>query len=266
MDNHSIPYARAFDQEAASYDQMFSHTVGGRLQRERVWQYLETVVRPGMRVLELGCGSGEDTRWFAEHGCDVTALDVSPEMVKVARQKCAEYRHVTVRQFDVTHLSLLQGRYDLIFSNFGVMNCLAPTEFVQHLTATPKLLTSTGSILHVLMPDRCWMESLYFLIKRDWSRVFRRRRRQVAVVGAVSIPVWYYSPSVVRAANEALKVRAVLPIGVVLPPSYLASLVERRPRLASTLAWVEHLLAKSSAFARYSDHYLVHLEHAAPAP
>jgi SAM-dependent methyltransferase len=41
----------------------------------------------GRRVLEAGCGPGALTAWLADHGADVTALDVSPEMVRLARER-----------------------------------------------------------------------------------------------------------------------------------------------------------------------------------
>lgn len=40
----------------------------------------------GSRVLDFGCGSGRDTRWFKEHGFVVTATDGSPELAAIAEQ------------------------------------------------------------------------------------------------------------------------------------------------------------------------------------
>lgn len=39
----------------------------------------------GRRVLELGCRAGPLTAWLVEHGAQVTACDVSPAMVELAR-------------------------------------------------------------------------------------------------------------------------------------------------------------------------------------
>ncbi len=40
----------------------------------------------GRRVLEAGCGAGPLTTWLVDHGAAVTAFDVSPEMVALARK------------------------------------------------------------------------------------------------------------------------------------------------------------------------------------
>jgi ubiquinone/menaquinone biosynthesis C-methylase UbiE len=44
----------------------------------------------GKRVLEVGCGAGPLTEWLVDHGADVTAADVSPEMVRLARERVGE--------------------------------------------------------------------------------------------------------------------------------------------------------------------------------
>lgn len=42
---------------------------------------------PGMRVLELGCGTGEFTEDLARTGASVAAIDVSPELLATARAR-----------------------------------------------------------------------------------------------------------------------------------------------------------------------------------
>ena len=44
----------------------------------------------GKQVLDLGCGEGSNTRRFAQRGGIMTGIDLSPEMIKRARQKEAE--------------------------------------------------------------------------------------------------------------------------------------------------------------------------------
>ncbi len=40
----------------------------------------------GRRVVDLGCGTGASVRWFANHGYNITGIDLSPSMLRVAQQ------------------------------------------------------------------------------------------------------------------------------------------------------------------------------------
>jgi ubiquinone/menaquinone biosynthesis C-methylase UbiE len=40
----------------------------------------------GRRAVDLGCGTGASVRWFANHGYNITGIDVSPAMLAVAQQ------------------------------------------------------------------------------------------------------------------------------------------------------------------------------------
>ena len=42
-----------------------------------------------MTVLELGCGAGYFTQELARSGADVVAIDVSPELLEIARSNCS---------------------------------------------------------------------------------------------------------------------------------------------------------------------------------
>ena len=43
----------------------------------------------GLNVLDAGCGSGAQCEWLLSQGADCVGLDLSPEMVKEARRRCA---------------------------------------------------------------------------------------------------------------------------------------------------------------------------------
>ena len=49
----------------------------------------EHITNPG-KALEIGCGTGTNAIWLAQHGFDVTGLDLSQTAVKRAKAKCAE--------------------------------------------------------------------------------------------------------------------------------------------------------------------------------
>jgi trans-aconitate 2-methyltransferase len=71
-------------------------------------------VRPGMRVVDLGCGTGELTRHLADSlpGSDVLGLDSSPQML----ERTQEYTRSGLR-FELGNQTELAGKWDLIISN-----------------------------------------------------------------------------------------------------------------------------------------------------
>lgn len=44
----------------------------------------------GRRVLDVGCGAGPLTAWMADHGAEVTGMDVSPAMLQLAKDRIAD--------------------------------------------------------------------------------------------------------------------------------------------------------------------------------
>ncbi len=71
-------------------------------------------VRPNLRVIDLGCGSGELSRQLAERlpHSRVTGLDTSPHMLEKAASLSTS--NLTFQQGDQAALT---GQWDLIFSN-----------------------------------------------------------------------------------------------------------------------------------------------------
>ena len=61
----------------------------GRLRWARRVKMLSSHLKPGMTVLELGCGAGYFTPELARSGADIVASDVSPELLEIARANCS---------------------------------------------------------------------------------------------------------------------------------------------------------------------------------
>src|SRR5690242_19353135 len=66
------------------------------------------------RVLEIGCGTGRATQWFAEHGYDVTAVELGPALADVARRNLAAYPNVTVHTAAFEEWTLPRERFDVV--------------------------------------------------------------------------------------------------------------------------------------------------------
>src|SRR5262249_41518479 len=125
--------ACAFDEMASTYDEAFTDTVVGRALRGIVWSRFEPVFRASRRILELGCGTGEDAVRLARNGVSVVATDASSQMSQVARRKaldtaCAgqiEFRCLPMEE--IGSLPEVEP-FDGVLSNFGAVNCVQNLE------------------------------------------------------------------------------------------------------------------------------------------
>jgi 2-polyprenyl-3-methyl-5-hydroxy-6-metoxy-1,4-benzoquinol methylase len=68
--------------------------------------------RPGLKILDIGCGSGKYVVECAKAGADVTGIDISPEMIKLAKKFCEENQvNVSLHVGDATRR--MQNSYDI---------------------------------------------------------------------------------------------------------------------------------------------------------
>jgi ubiquinone/menaquinone biosynthesis C-methylase UbiE len=67
-------------------------------------------------ALEIGCGKGEFSRRLAERSDRVLALDLSPEMIRIACERSAQLRNIEFQLADVMQLELPSEAFDCIAS------------------------------------------------------------------------------------------------------------------------------------------------------
>ncbi len=79
-------------------------------------------------ILELNAGTGADAAYFVQHGYRVHATDIASGMLSAIRNKIRMSNYAgrfTAQQLSFTELGQVSGSpYDLIFSNFGGLNCI----------------------------------------------------------------------------------------------------------------------------------------------
>ena len=78
--------------------------------------------RPGQRVLDVACGSGNVAVIAARRYCEVTGIDYVPDLLARARQRAAaDGVVVDFREGDAQALPVADGSFDVVLSVFGVM-------------------------------------------------------------------------------------------------------------------------------------------------
>jgi trans-aconitate 2-methyltransferase len=103
-------------------------------------------VRENLRVIDLGCGTGELTRQLADHlpASEVVGIDNSPEMLERAQAHARPGL-----RFEQASIESVSGEWDLVFSH-------AALQWVdEHDTLVPRLLSllSQGGQIAVQMPS-----------------------------------------------------------------------------------------------------------------
>jgi ubiquinone/menaquinone biosynthesis C-methylase UbiE len=258
-----------FDHIASTYDASFTRTPIGQLQRKQVWKYLEKITPQlnGLDILELNCGTGEDAVLFSEKGFNIVATDVSEEMLKVTQEKVRQYsmqnkvssQYLDLDSFDDT---LFEKKFDLVFSNFGGINCINPESLKKLFDKIPSILAPGGRFVAVIMPKFCLWESIYFIGKLQFKNAFRRWTSVGVDAGlqGAQIKTWYYRPSQIRSWANKFSFVSIKPIGFALPPSYLQQFFSKHKRFLWRLNKLEKKLNGWSSVSGMSDHYMIDLK------
>lgn len=251
-----------FDIAAESYDNDFTNSPIGRMQRNRVWKYLDEqlINKEELNILELNCGTGEDAIRLAKRGNKVLATDISEAMLKSARSKEGS-NHVKFLSLDINEIEnhSFPTDFDLVFSNFGGLNCLETSTVSKLGRIVSKVLRDNGKFIAVIMPNRCIWESFYFTLKGDLKNAFRRNKEfAIANVSGESVKTYYYSPSGFSALlGDYFRKEILKPIGFFIPPSYLESFFIKHPRMLNILNWLDRWFAVFPWQASFSDHYYI---------
>lgn len=156
-----------FDELAPLYAELWSESPEGRRQRDEFWRETDGLFAAGSRVLDLGCGPGDDALHLMEQGVEVLGIDNSEAMVAVARE-----RGVAAEWTAIEDLGAIVGPFDGAISNFGALNCVEDLDDAARELAP--LIRPGGALAICVMGRFSWKETLRYLIRLDFGRAVRR--------------------------------------------------------------------------------------------
>jgi SAM-dependent methyltransferase len=84
----------------------------------------------GARVLDIGCGAGRNSRWFAEQGATVDGIDLAAPLLEHVRPTMPE--SVTLTALNVLHDPLPAGQFDVVYDS-GCFHHIAPHRRITYL-------------------------------------------------------------------------------------------------------------------------------------
>jgi SAM-dependent methyltransferase len=98
-------------------------------------------VKPGMQVLDLGCGDGTTAVPSAKAGATVLGVDIARNLVEAGNRRAKEagLANLSFQQGDACNLSSLEnGSFDLVVSIFGAMFAPKPFDVAKEMVRVTK--------------------------------------------------------------------------------------------------------------------------------
>ena len=170
-------------------------------------------LRPGMKVLEIGCGTGNFTELFLSSGCNIIAVDISPDLLSKAENRglpASQVRFMAMRFEDAESM----GPFDAIIGSSVLHHLEVPVA----LSKIFDILRSGGRISFAepnLLNPQVYMERKFSHWKRfsyvspdETAFVRKRLQRLLDSVGFVDIritPFDWLHPSTPRFLIPLLK-------------------------------------------------------------
>jgi SAM-dependent methyltransferase len=99
---------------------------------------LKKVPRQCEKALEIGCGTGAFTRLLSKRARSVVAVDLSPQMIRLARSRSVGYQNIEYVLGDITRLSLPEASYD----------CIVTIAALHHLPLEATLVKIRNTLRH----------------------------------------------------------------------------------------------------------------------
>lgn len=130
-----------FENIAADYDKMNEIMTLG-LNRKIKRQVIKNVpIKPGMRILDVCCGTGDFSVFIADYfkdSCKITGIDFSQNMLNIAKQKADKFNNVEFIEGDALKLPFDDGEFDACFIGYGLRNLVDLESGIQQMKRVTK--------------------------------------------------------------------------------------------------------------------------------
>ncbi|HZV13515.1 MAG TPA: class I SAM-dependent methyltransferase [Candidatus Kapabacteria bacterium] len=162
--------------------------------RDLLWSCYLSYYKAGDHVLDVGCGTGIDSIFLAEQGINVTAIDISSEMIAQLKKSATSLnvgKMIDAKILDITQLPfLLPMQFDGIISAFAGLN-MVPDLFSFADNAATLLKPGGHMILHMLNQKPAWQRLRTFL-KGKFREAMNPPYQKNVLIGETSVAHFLY--------------------------------------------------------------------------
>jgi ubiquinone/menaquinone biosynthesis C-methylase UbiE len=113
------PIKKAYDKVAENYGQAFYYELYSKHLDVKLLDLFCERVNPNMPVCEIGCGPGEISTYLKYKGLNMVGIDISEEMIRVAKQLNP---HIEYRVGDVFKLDISDNYFSGLLAPFLFVN------------------------------------------------------------------------------------------------------------------------------------------------
>lgn len=241
--------ASYYDDDARDFEQRYE--VNPVLQRIRGAFREITEREPFTQALEIGCGPGFDVEYFAARYPDrqVSAIDVSPGMIELAKKRCVAAGltnvHFGVGSVEDIPAQFPDTRFDLIFVYFGGLNTVFD---LRKAAEDLRRVCTPDARLVLTFVNRYYLTEIpLWLLMRRFDKAFERiTNRWRGYSDHRKIPSRPYSAGDIRRAfgpDFALGYRRGF--SLLYPAWYRSHLLPKLGGTAEKLWRLDNLLAKT---------------------
>jgi SAM-dependent methyltransferase len=262
--------ASAFDQVAPHYDAQYgpqSNLVMSWMRGESIALLMETFP-PKSRLMEIGCGTGEEALHLARAGHKVLATDISPMMVVKTAEKVRTaglHGRITCLAIPGGHLDALKPSpaFDGAYASFGSLNC--EPDLDRLVGGLANLLRPGAAFVCSVMARWCPVEMAWHLshgrpkqavhrLHREWQPASLQRPDG----SAVRLQVRYFSLGEMKNTfSPAFVTERVRSLPLLLPPPHLDSAYRKYRSVFDILEQWELRLRDRWPWHRFGDHFMM---------
>lgn len=151
----------------------------------------------GRKVLSLMCAVGTIARGIAENGFSVTAVDIEPEMITIAKKNNQHRLNPLFIIGDITNLNLPDNDYDFAF--------IGGSADFHHLLSEGEMLKTLACIYNHLTNEGCLALELEYPASESWHSP--NQRFDLAIPPETGIQAWKYGETSYDAGTMLMHIK-----------------------------------------------------------